>query len=232
MVLFGRKPLPVTSYGYQPPPEATAKGWVCTNSDCGVSEHEPVKRWPKACNSCGSSTDPLFNQPWEHDAEGIELQWILHNDPKRGGGFHQDRWEVWQFRDAALRGDNAGMSRARVRVRSYAADRMARDSWWGPGDVFFFFVWIGLQVDDLNGAADDLCHWLSLSSSEDVENDNTNRTNCRQVIDSAARFLAAPGGGTHPRAPEIRQGCVKLAEGAYQVLNRDQQNAVTIMARA
>ena len=231
MGLFGPKPLPMTSYGYQPALGATAHGWACTNYDCGTSEHEPVKRWPKSCPKCGSSTDPLLDQPWKHEAEGVELQWILRNHPKRGGGFYRDQWEVWQFRDAALRGDHAGMAEARRRARAYVTERMC-DKWWGPGSVFFHFVWDGIEVGDLAGAADDLCYWLSISSSEDVENDNTNRTNCRQVIDIAARFLAAPGGASHPRAPEIRRGCVKLAEGAYQVLNRDQQNAVIQMARS
>lgn len=231
MGLFGPKPLPTASYGYRPPLGATAHGWKCTNWDCCVSEHELVKRWPKACNTCGSPVDPLFDQPWEHDAEGVELQWFLRDHPERGGGFYEDQWEVWQYRDAALRGDTAGVVAARARVRTYAAKRMA-DNWWGPGGVFFHFVWIGLEVGDLNGAADDLTYWLSLSSSEDVENDNTNRTNCRQVIDMTTRFLAAPGAASQARAPEIRQGCLKLAEGAFPVLNRDQQNAVTQMVRS
>lgn len=230
MGFFGAKPLPGTSYGYQPPPGATAKGWGCTNRDCGISEHEFVKRWPKACPSCGSATDPLFNEPWAHDAEGAELQWILRNDPGRGGGFHQDQWEVWQFKDAAMRGDAKAMVEARARARSYANARMASQEWWGPGDVYFHFVWVALEIGDLNGAADDLCHWLSVSTSHDAENNNTNRTNCRQVIDSSARFLATPGGATHPRAAEIQQGCLRLAEGCYQVLNRDLQSAVARMA--
>jgi len=231
MALFGAKPLPGTSYGYQPAQGATAHGWVCSNLDCGTAEHEPVRRWPKACSQCGSPTDPLFDEPWKHDAEGIELQWLIRTHPERGGGFHHDQWEVWQFKDAARRGDHAALASARARARTYAAER-AKDTWWGPNSIFFYFVWTGLEVGDLNGAADDLCYWISISSSDDVENDNTNRTNCRNLIDMAARFLAAPGGSSHPRAPEIRHGCVKLAEGAFQVLNRDQQNAVTLMARS
>jgi hypothetical protein len=231
MGLFRSQAIPVTSYGYQPPPGATAHGWACTNNDCGVSEHEPVKRWPKGCAKCGSPTDPLLDEPWKHEAYGIELQWLIRNHPERGGGFYQDEWEVWQFQDAARRGDLAGMAETRHRVRTYAAERMS-NKWWGPGSVFFKLVWVGLEVSDLDGAADDLCYWLSISSSEDVENDNTNRTNCRQVIDMSARFLAMPGGQEHARALEIRKGCVHLAEGAFQVLNRDQQDAIVKMARS
>jgi len=176
-------------------------------------------------------TDPLFDEPWSHQAEGVELQWILTNDPGRGGGFYRDQWETWQFKDATLRGDRPGMAAARARARRYVAERMA-DTWWSPGNVFFSFVWTALAAGDLDGAADDLVYWLSRSSSEDVENDNARRTNCRQVIDLASRFMATPGGTAHPGGVQVRQGCLKLAEGSYQILNPQQQAAVLAMARA
>lgn len=153
MGLFGPKQLPTTSYGYRPPSNAVAKGWVCTNADCGSSEHEYVRRWPKACTKCGANTDPLFELPWEHDAEGVQLRWILQNDPQRGGGFYRDRWAAWQFKDAALRGDGTAMANARAEARSYVTQRMAAASWWGPGNVYFDLVWIALEVHDLGCGA-------------------------------------------------------------------------------
>ena len=231
MPLFKPKSLPATSYGYLPPQAATAHGWSCTNFDCSVSEHEPVRRWPKPCAQCGAPTDPLFDEPWKHDAYGIELQWLLRNHPDRGGGFHQDQWQIWQFEDALRRGDRAAASQARDSARAYADERRQRDSWWGPGDIVFHLVWHDLEARDLGWAADDLIYWLSVSSAEDVENNNGNRTNCRQVIDMTARFLAA-GGSEHPRMPEIKSQCLKIAEGAFQVLNREQQAVVSQLARA
>ncbi|MGY1802960.1 hypothetical protein ACI78T_06740 [Blastococcus sp. SYSU D00922] len=223
--------LPRTSYGYLPPPGATAHGWICPDQDCGIGEHEPVRRWPKACPSCGTAADPQLDPPWKHDAEGVELQWILRNDPGRGGGYHQDQWLVWQFRDAVLRRDPAAVSEARARVRTaIEAGTYARFS--GPGSILFHLVWIGLENGDPDGVADDLCFWLAHSAGEDAETDNGVRTNVRQVIDLAARFVGARDGAAHPRAPEIRRGCLRLAEGAFSVLNRDQQQAVTQMTRA
>ena len=62
MSFFNRTPqLPLTTYGYQPPPEATAHGWSCPSEDCGVTEHEQVRKWPKRCTNCGSLADPVFD---------------------------------------------------------------------------------------------------------------------------------------------------------------------------
>jgi len=226
MGIFGPKLLPTTSYGYQPPAGATALGSMPRSTDCGFSEHEPVRRWPKSCSRCGSPADPLLNKPWKHDARGVELQWLIRDHPERGGGFNQDQWEVWQFKDSYLRGDIAGANRIRKRNRKSPPDPMEM-----PGENYFYFVWNALEAGDLDGAADELCYWMSVSSTEDVENDNTNRTNCRQVVDMTQRFFKAPGGHSHPRAPEIRRSCVKLAEEGFQVLNREQQTAVEQMAR-
>lgn len=231
MGLFSPKPLPVTSYGYRPTLGATAKGWICTSPDCGRSEHEPVRRWPKPCSACGAPADPIPDAAWSHDAEGAELQWILTHDPDRGGGFHHDQWQIWQFKDAALRGDRQALAAARTDARNYVGQRLGSSPWWSPGSVYFQLVWLALEFGDLDGAADDLRHWLDTTQADDVENDNGRRTNCRQVIDSTVRFFATPGASQHDRAAEIRSGCLRVAEGAYPILSRDLQAAVTAMAR-
>lgn len=231
MAFFKPKALPTTSYGYTPPAGATAHGWKCSNYECSTSEWEAVRRWPKACTRCGAGTDPLFDQPWEHDADGAELQWQIRDHPERGGGFHQDQWQIWQFKDALRHGDRSGAAIARSSARAYAVDRSHNDSWWCPGDIFFHLVWYDLEVSDLDWAADDLIFWLGLSSTDDVENNNGNRTNSRQVIDMTARFLAG-GGTSHPRMPEIKAACLKVAEGSFQILNYEQQATVTQLSRS
>lgn len=231
MAFFKPKSLPATSYGYLPPTGATAHGWKCTNYDCGTSDHEPVRRWPKPCAQCGSATDPLFDQPWEHDADGVELEWLLKNHPDRGGGFHKTRWHIWRFKDALLRGDQGGAAEARVDARAYAAKRLKEDSWFGLGDVYFLLVWHDLEASNLDWAADDLMSWFGLSSTDDVENNNTNRTNSRQIIDMTAGFRDA-GGSSHARMADIRSACLGIAEAAFQILNREQQDVVNQLSRS
>lgn len=231
MPLFKPKTLPATSYDYHAPAGATAHGWACTNFDCGRSEREIVRRWPTQCSQCGSPADPLFDQPWDHDARGIELQWLIRNHPDRGGGFHQDQWQVWQVKDAFVQGDHTRAVKARSDARAYTIERMRQNSWWGPGDIFFHLVWYDLDHRNLEWAADDLIFWLGVSSAEDIENNNTNRTNSRQVVEMTGKFFVA-GGSSQPTASEVRGACLKIGESAFQILNRDQQAIVVQLSRA
>jgi hypothetical protein len=231
MPWFGPRPLPLTSYGFQPPPGATAHGWKCTNYDCGRTEYEPVRRWPVCCRSCGSPADPLLDKPWAHEAEGVELNWQVIHHPERGGGTTQERLMCWNLKDALLRRDIPGAQVARATIRRHAGKRALEDLCWSPSYVFCVAVLDAMAVGDMDGAADDLCFWLSISSGDNAEDDNRNRTNSRTAIETSMKFIAAPGGISHRRAPEIRQGCLSLAEGAFTVLNRDQQAAITQMAR-
>jgi hypothetical protein len=240
MGLFGPKPFPTTSYGYTPPSAATAHGWVCANWDCrasvhkndvGVSSREIAKKWPLACAQCGSTADPLFDEPWKHEAEGLELQWILRTRPGETGGFYEGRWMEWQLKDAYLRSDRAAASRLHGEILARIRANQQSNPESQPGSSLFIPIGEAIAAADLDNAADYFAFWFAVSQTDDVENHNGNRTNSRQVVDLASRFLGAPGGGTHPRAAEVRRGCLRIAEGAYQVLLPHQQAAVQQMAR-
>ena len=231
MALFKSKQIPPTSYGYQAPPGATTHGWSCTNRDCSHSEHEPVRRWPHPCSSCGSPTDPLFDEPWAHDGRGVELQYNLANFPDRDGGFSAMEWPTWEYKEATRRGDVQGAQKGRLDARAVEEVRSA-DSWWNPGFLYFQMVWWELDAGDLDSAAEDLVHWLSITRTDDVENDNTNRTNSRQVIDMSIRFFDAPGGTMHPQAPQIKAAALEVAAAAYSVLSADVQDGVNRLSRS
>jgi hypothetical protein len=228
--LFKPRQLPMTSYGYQAPPGAVAARWYCLNSEtCGAVGDDAPRRWPFACPKCGGPTDPVFAEPWQHEARGVEIQYLLaHN--VQDGGFTEGEWPLWRFKDALLRRDQRAVAQARADVRALADERFRKESWNPSG--YFMLVWHALEAGDLDGAADDLVHWFPFCSAEHVENNNDRRTNCRQVIGSAVRFLETPGAGNHPQAGSIRQQCLDLAAGAYEVLNNDLQTAVRRLSRA
>ncbi len=216
MGLFGIR-LPGTSYGYVPPARATACGWECIQ--CSQSEQELVRRWPKACSQCGAPADPRFNYPWGHHAEGVKLQWLLRRDPEHMGGHSADRWQIWQFLDACLRGDSAGITRSRSGIRAYAAQRQRASPWWYPGHVFCEVVMLAIDVGDLDGAAEDLIDWIKTSSTGKIEAGNSSRANCHQVILAAGHFHEAPRSLGHPRAPQIRRGCLTIVEQVHAVVS-------------
>jgi hypothetical protein len=233
MSLFGQKQLPVTSYGYQPPPGATAKGWKCTNiQTCGNGGNVPPRRWPVRCPRCGQPCDPVFDEPWAHQALGTELNWQLRNDPIRGGQNAQERLMAWNLKDALLRCDARTAADARAVLHDYVARKQREGSHWNSLSTMWQAIRHALDADDLDGAADDLCFWLSVSTGKNADNDNKVRTNARTVISTAGDFFDAPGGATHPRAVEIRQGCLRIAEDSYQELNPPQQAVIMQMTRA
>ncbi len=232
MPLFGPRPLPLTSYGYQPPRGATARGWRCTNDDCAAGEREPVSRWPFRCRQCGWPADPDFDEPWAHEALGVELSAEIRAHTGARALVAHDRLMNWQLKEALRRSDAAASAAARSAIRRLAMGRHREDRSWNPVFLIGPAVWDTLAAGDLDGAAEDLCFWLGISAGEGAADDNSLRHNARAVIDAGARFLAAPGGAAHSRAAEIRTGCLRVAEGAFAVLNPEQQAAIMRMARA
>jgi hypothetical protein len=233
MPLFGQKQLPVTSYGYQPPSGATARGWKCTNiQTCGNGGNVPPRRWPMRCPRCGQPCDPVFDEPWAHEARGTELYWQLSNDPIRGGRFAQEGLMAWNLKDALLRRDARAATAARVMLRDYVAGKQDEGSNWDPLSTMWQAIRHALDAGDLDGAADDLCFWLSVSTGKNAENDTQVRGNARTVISTAGDFFDARGGATHPRAREIREGCLRVAGDSFKELNPPQQAVIMRMTRA
>jgi hypothetical protein len=234
VALFGPRPLPLTSYGYQPPREATARGWTCTNREnCGTGGDIVPSRWPIRCPQCGWPCDPLFNPPWQHEALGVELGWQASHDPSEyGRRFAAERLLAWRLEEALRQRDAAAMAAARGRLRDYVGGQVRAGAYWSPGFTLAAAVTAGLAARDLDGAADDLCFWLGLATGEGAETDHAVSTNAKTVISAVTSFLAAPGGDTHPRAAEIRAGCLRVAAGCYSELGRPQQDAITRMAAA
>ena len=211
MALWRRQTRRLTSYGYQPPPEATVRGWRCASRDCAA----PVRRWPRRCRRCGGPVDPVFDEPWAHKALGAELSWLAMVAPGREAAVARDRLVAWRVRDAVVRRDYPAATEARRVMRNYADRRRAEDSRWSPGPMLGFAVSGALGRGDLDGAAGDLCFWLEMSG-EDTAGGSCAFGNTTSVMNAAVGFLSAPGGAAHPLAAEIRRGCLRVAGGCLR----------------
>jgi hypothetical protein len=214
MALWRRRPRLLTSYGYQPPPEATVHGWRCASRDCAM----PVRYWRRRCRRCGSPADPEFDQPWAHEALGAELTWLVTLAtvaPGREAGLARDRLIGWRVKDAVLRGDGPAAAAARRVMRDHAELRRTADSRWSPGPMLGLAVSGALGLSDLDGAAGDLCFWLEMSG-EDTAGGRCAFGNATSVMHAVVTFLAAPGGAAHPLADEIRRGCLRVAGGCLR----------------
>lgn len=217
-----------TSYGYDPPPGAAAWGWTCTSRECGVTEAEvPRGGWPFACPRCGAPTDPAFEEPFKHDARGVEIQHLLAEGVE-DGGFTANELFVWRHADALRRGDAEEARRVRAEFRAARAAEGERGM-MRLGYGSFMIVAASRDAGDLDAAADDLIFWLDSSSGEGLEHDGGKRGACRQVVSAALEFLDAPGASRHPQAPAIRKRCLDLADVAYSHLLPQQQDRIIQM---
>ena len=214
VVLLGPQSLSLTSYGYRPPPEATAHGWRCANGNCAAAG----RRAQRGCRRCGSPVDPEFDEPWAHEARGVQLGWQVDNMSQHGAGLARERLLAWQLKDALLRKDGAAAAGCRAGMRDYAGRRQAADGRWNPGLLYSLGVFCALDLGDLDGAASDLCFWLAVRTHGGLSLDNGACPDDNSVMLAAVAFLDAPGGADHPRAAEIRKGCLRVAGGALRAV--------------
>lgn len=212
VALLRLRPLPRTSYGYQAPPQATAHGWRCANYGCRAV----VRRWPRRCRLCGWPADPEFDQPWAHEALGAELSWRARHLPGSGAGTPQERLIGWRLKDALLRADWPSARIARRAMHDHIRLRQAADSGWDPGFLLGLAVFDAIEAGDLDGAADDLSRWLGVFAGERREEDHGALATAQSVMNAGVAFLTAPGGEDHPRAAEIRKGCLRVAGGCLR----------------
>jgi hypothetical protein len=212
VTLLRLRSLPRTSYGYQAPPQATVHGWRCANYGCGAT----VRRWPRRCRLCGWPADPEFDQPWAHEALGAELSWQIRHVPGNAAGIPRERLIEWRLKDALLHHDWPSAATARAAMHDYIRSRQASDGWWNPGFLLGLAVFDAIELGDLDGAARDLCYWLSVFAPESAVENHAALANARSVMNAGVAFLAAPGGEEHPRAAEIRKGCLRVAGGCLR----------------
>ena len=108
---MSRRP-PRTSYGYLAPPDARVSGWRCYREGCGRADEPAPRSWPALCPGCRRPVDPTFEEPWAHEARGVELSHNLGSTDPYMRGHAEIEQHVWAYKDAWLRGDSSAAEAA------------------------------------------------------------------------------------------------------------------------
>lgn len=212
MPLFGgSRQLPATTYGYAPPPGASASGWQCNNKGCGAGDVPAPSKWPFSCPLCGGPADPDFDEPWREQARGPRLQ-LLIDQYGDEFGFYESAIRDWQYgqalgaRDAAraeaIRVDNDRWLDEQKRLSANFDDSMCRGMMIGHA----------LADGTLDGAARELTLWFDQADVYHLDvselgsgsrEGNKLRAKCFGLFRAAADFLDDPHGRSHPQAAVI-----------------------------
>lgn len=229
MGIFRSKSLPRTSYGYQPPPEATASGWKCPGPECGDGDEATPRRWPALCTACGTQVDPSFDEPWAHQARRLEIDHILR-DPAQNSSYKtlvRVESDVWDYKDALMRHHASSASRARHAFRRTVTDIVRTDHYFVSGTSYFQVVLAGLEYADVDGVADELLTWYPEIDTRDVETDDARRFNSRYFISCGVRFLEDPRGSQQRDADKIYRAMLDIAARIKDVLTVSNEEGVT-----
>ncbi|GAA1607576.1 CHAT domain-containing protein [Catellatospora bangladeshensis] len=185
----GRR-LPRTSYGYQAPPEARAKGWECNNEECGTGDEPAPRSWPFPCPQCGRPADPAFPEPWAHAARGHQIRHRLTSPDRYRREMAQLEQHEWAYEDAWRRSDHAAADAAwRSYQRARPAGWQTADDWWIASSVMFGMVQVAAEFDDLDRAAAELLECYPFVDTRDVDDDNTTRTLSRNFVSMCVLVL-------------------------------------------
>ena len=209
--------LPTTSYGYAPPRGARANGWSCPRR-CTGDDGLP-RRWPHPCPECGTAVDPVFEEPWKHEAEGAQLRHDVRFEPDPDlRAYYETRLPVWEYEDAHRRGDLRAAVAARSAVHVAAADAHERGHDSAVTMAKHRLAMAAARVGDLDGLAADILAWHPDVDTADVEDDNDNRATARTFVSCCTSFLLGPGSLSHRETPAVERAMWDVADRISEVL--------------
>jgi len=204
---FSGKQLPTTSYGYTPPPGATASGWVCYNDGCGTGDMPAPKRWPMQCPLCGGPADPEFDQPWRDESEGPRLRALIAHDGD-AYGIYTGSLYGWQFGQALRKSVPAARQAVTEalawRQRFNAAKGVERDD---PRSLMFWYAWnnghVALAGELLGGLLSELDYEAVDYTDIDESWASSKRGTYLGIVNMATTLLETPEARALPQAPAI-----------------------------
>lgn len=182
-----RRLLPPTPFGYQPPPEATARSWVCADAGCGTGGVDlDHTAWPDRCPSCGGQVRTgRLDEPWQHAARRVEIDSRLEA-PRWSSDAEAAASDdlVWAFDEALRSGDEAAVRRAEDRLRTTPAP-----AFFGPGHHLWWLTEVSMRHGDFSRAGRTLRDWSTLTSYDRVATDSAMRTNARQLVQQLIAYF-------------------------------------------
>ncbi|WBB78752.1 CHAT domain-containing protein [Micromonospora sp. WMMD882] len=214
----GRRP-PRTSYGYLAPPGAVVVGWECRRDGCGTGDVPAPRWWPHPCAVCHRPADPVFDQPWAHQAEGHKHRHDLASPDWRRRTVAELRLPVWAYRDAWFRGDRPA---AEAAWRSFWQTRRRqrdRGEDWYAVTATGMILTNAATFGDLDRAARKLLAWHPLVETRDVENDNEQRTEARVFVAVCIEWLVNEASVGHAREAAVNAAMRDVADRIRDVLN-------------
>ncbi len=219
--------LPTTTYGYTPPTGARANGWRCFNDGCHAGGQPAPRRWPAPCPECGGAIDPTFEEPWQHDAEGLRLAHQYQTsaqatDREYAGAYLYS----WQYKDAVLRQDMPRLTAVKKEFGLLLGELPHRANRQAFQVALTNTAWDAAAVADLDFAADLLQAWHPSIHTDDVEENNQTRTEARSFIGACIRYLEHPESIGHAREQDVFAVMYDVKERVWEIINTDQKDAI------
>jgi len=226
VALFAKRAvqLPVTSYGYAPPTEATARGWQCNNYDCGTGDEPAPRSWPFHCPLCGGLADPDFDEPWHEEARGPRLQVLLNRENGGGAGhvYEAALW-AWSYGRALAAGNIPESEQIRAQASAWLTQIALTDPYLHGSATRQEIVSHALTYGQVEAAAGELRAWHAQADTSNVADSSVNRSNCIALLHSELRFLEDARGAYSPAAAQVAADARNLGAAIQRELPLDLQ---------
>lgn len=183
--------------------------------------------------------DPVFDEPWAHDARGYELRSLVAS-PSNRSEYQVVVVELcaWQYKDALRKGDHTAAAEARVSLHRTAARLREENGDWHVSSGYWQIVHAAMKHGDLDTAAEELLvhHRLVEGIEKPDLEENRPRTDARQFVSACLMFLRDGRSIGHPREDDVIDVMVEihdfLREHGYSTGSLDDERHEAMQRRA
>ena len=226
--------LPPTRFGYVPPPEAVGEMWICTAEQCGQGGPDyPSERWPRTCPQCGGTiATHRLAEPWQHQAGRVEIDKRLTTMPGYGDPASATAEDlVWRLEQALRDGSPQVAEGFREKLDGYLVVQEAADAYFNGGNHRFLVCLVAREHQAWGVLMRELKSWRSAAVLEDLEENNTRRTNCRQLAASMIAFLEDPASARTPYRADVWKALTGIMKPIESVATLDITTAYARLSR-